>query len=105
MGQLQELTVRGPSAEPVANAIFQVMNKVVEDGGRISGGDTDLDDGICRVRVVVPSMAAKAVIGRGGENIKSLRLNSGLKVHIEEVAIGMGELAEQVIILQGSFIS
>jgi len=101
--QLQELTVRGPTVEPVAAALFQVMQRIMEDGGRICGGDADVEEGACRVRVVVPSIVAKAVIGKGGDNIKSLRHNTGLKVHIEEVAIGVGELAEQVVILQGGF--
>lgn len=103
--QLQELSIRGPGMDPVANAFTQVLTKVIEACGRISGDDPDVPEGHCRVRVVVPHAAAKAIIGRGGENIKALRAESGLHVHIDEVAIGVGETSEQVVRLDGEFMA
>lgn len=99
--QLQELAIRGDGYETVATACLHAVAKVVEGTGTICGGDHDVEEGCARVRVIVPVASARALIGKGGENIKTLRAQTGLKVHIDEVAIGEGEMAEQVVVLLG----
>lgn len=100
---LQELRITGNEVEQVAVALLQVCGRIYEEGGRITGGDEDVEEGLCRIRLVVPVRAARAVIGKGGDNIRMLRQNSGLKVHVEEVPVGDGETAEQIIKLYGPF--
>lgn len=99
---LQELAIKGPSPDAVGSSLLQVFSKLAEESGRITCGEPDVEEGGARVKFLVPVSAAKAIIGRGGENIKALRAGSGLFVHVEEVAIGVGDAAEQIISLQGS---
>jgi len=100
--QLQEMTVMG-APDAVAFAVNMVLDHIAQEQGCICSGETNIPSGQSTVRVVIPIAAAKAVIGRGGENIKLLRMNTGLKVHVDEMVIGSGELAEQTVILQGPY--
>jgi len=99
--QMQEVCVKGSSADIVCAAVMQILAKLSEETGRIMGGEYDVEEGGCRVHFVLPTFAARSVIGKGGENIKLLRGGSGMKVHVEEVVIGQGDLAEQVVSLAG----
>lgn len=99
--QMQEMCIKGPSYEAVCAAVMQILSKLAEETGRITGGEWDIEEGGARVHFVLPTMSAKAIIGRGGENIKSLRVTSGMKVHVEEIIIGAGELGEQVVSCSG----
>jgi len=99
---LQELSIRGPCAESVGTSLLHVFGKLAEESGRLSCGDEDVEEGGARVKLLVPICAAKAIIGRGGENIKGLRAATGLYVHIDEVAIGPSDAAEQMVSMQGS---
>ncbi|CAE7277025.1 BTR1 [Symbiodinium natans] len=102
--QLQELFVKGPSADSVANCILQVLNRLQEETGRISGGENEVEDGGARVHFVVPVPSIRALIGKSGENIKDLRMNSGMKIHVEEIVIGAQEMAEQVVSCAGNIV-
>jgi len=99
---LQELRVTGPSADAVAAGLTQALARIAYGTGRISCGEDGVDRGGAHAKFVVPVSAARAIIGRGGENVRALRTISGLFVHIEEVAIGAGDAAEQVVSLQGN---
>jgi len=99
---LQELSIRGPCTESVGTSLLQVFGRLAEESGRLSCGDMDVEEGGARVKLLVPICAAKAIIGRGGENIKALRSTTGLYVHIDEVAIGAHDAAEQMVSMQGS---
>lgn len=99
---LQELSIRGPCIESVGTSLMQVFGRLAEESGRLCCGDLDVEEGGARVKLLVPISAAKAIIGRGGENIKALRANTGLYVHIDEVAIGAHDAAEQMVSMQGS---
>mmetsp|Transcript_64987 Transcript_64987/g.128375 ORF Transcript_64987/g.128375 Transcript_64987/m.128375 type:complete len:407 (-) Transcript_64987:77-1297(-) len=99
---LQELSIRGPCTESVGTSLMQVFGRLAEESGRLCCGDQDVEEGGARVKLLVPISAAKAIIGRGGENIKALRSNTGLYVHIDEVAIGAHDAAEQLVSMQGS---
>jgi len=98
---LQELSIRGPCTESVGTAVMQGFGRLAEESGRLSCGDLDVEEGGARVKLLVPISAAKAIIGRGGENIKALRANTGLYVHIDEVAIGAHDAAEQLVSMKG----
>lgn len=99
--QMQEMCIKGTSLDGVSAAVMQVLAKLAEESGRITGGEWDIEEGGARVHFILPTMSAKAIIGRGGENIKSLRVSSGMKVHVEEIIIGAGELGEQVVSCSG----
>mmetsp|Transcript_30243 Transcript_30243/g.86686 ORF Transcript_30243/g.86686 Transcript_30243/m.86686 type:complete len:394 (+) Transcript_30243:97-1278(+) len=99
---LQELSVKGPSADAVTACLMQVLGRIAEETGRVCSGENDIEEGCARVHLVVPISSARAIIGKGGENIKAIRAGSGLHVHVEEFALGVGDAAEQVVSLQGS---
>jgi ribosomal protein S3 len=102
---LQELRIRGSSNDTVLAALMLVFAQISQSLGVISGGDFEVPVGEARVKVVIPAAAAKIVIGRAGANIKELRNQSGMFVHIEEVVIPPGpptDLSEQVVCLTGN---
>eukprot|EP00933_Yihiella_yeosuensis_P008110 TRINITY_DN113421_c0_g1_i1.p1 TRINITY_DN113421_c0_g1~~TRINITY_DN113421_c0_g1_i1.p1 ORF type:complete len:402 (-),score=81.57 TRINITY_DN113421_c0_g1_i1:118-1164(-) len=99
--QMQELCLKGNSIEIVANGVMQVLSRLAQDTGKILGGEWDVEEGGARIHFVVPSLAARNCIGKGGDNIKAMRVQSGMKVHVEEVTIGVGDLSEQVISCAG----
>jgi len=99
---LQEVNIQGDSLKSVLGAVMMVYEKLSEDTGTVTGGETDVEPGGARVKLVVPRLAATAVIGKGGSNIKSLRAQTGIHVHVEEAPVGVNELAEQVVSLRGS---
>jgi len=100
--QLQELTVKGPNVASVSGAVQLAMAKLAEESGRINNDSHDLTEGGASMKFVVPNACAKAIIGRGGENIKLIRDGTGMKVHIESTAIGPQPISEQVVCIQGS---
>jgi len=98
---LQEISIKGDTYDAVCSAALHAIAKIVEGTGRISGGD-EVEEGMAKTRVVIPVVVARSLIGKGGENIKVLRANTGCKVHIDELAIGEGDLAEQTVSLFGT---
>jgi len=101
---LQELRIRGSSNETVLAAVMLVFAQISQSLGVITGGDMEVPVGEARVKVVIPAAAAKVVIGRAGANIKELRNQSGMFVHVEETIVPPGpptELSEQVVCLSG----
>eukprot|EP00933_Yihiella_yeosuensis_P080914 TRINITY_DN9442_c0_g1_i1.p1 TRINITY_DN9442_c0_g1~~TRINITY_DN9442_c0_g1_i1.p1 ORF type:complete len:382 (+),score=98.58 TRINITY_DN9442_c0_g1_i1:71-1147(+) len=99
--QMQEVSLKGNTVDIVANGVMQVLARLSAETGKILGGEWDVEEGGARIHFVVPTLAARACIGRGGESIKAIRAASGMKVHVEEISIGAGDLAEQVISLAG----
>ncbi|CAE8724433.1 unnamed protein product, partial [Polarella glacialis] len=103
--QLQELRVFGATQQAVLQAVAQILAKIAELSGAISGGDHNAEPGSARLKVVVPFRSACAIIGPGGRTIKEVVERSGMLVHIEEATIPPGpphELTEQVVSLTGS---
>ncbi|CAE8582864.1 unnamed protein product, partial [Polarella glacialis] len=91
--------------ESVLTAISQIMSKIAELSGAISGGDHNAEAGSARMKIVVPYQAASSLIGPGGQRIKELRDRSGMHVHIEELTVPPGkphELTEQVVSINGN---
>eukprot|EP00930_Biecheleria_cincta_P079136 TRINITY_DN6685_c0_g1_i1.p1 TRINITY_DN6685_c0_g1~~TRINITY_DN6685_c0_g1_i1.p1 ORF type:complete len:411 (-),score=93.95 TRINITY_DN6685_c0_g1_i1:69-1301(-) len=99
--QMQEVGLRADSGDAVANGVLQIFMKLSEETGKIMGGEPDVEEGGARVHFILPTTSARNLIGRGGENIKMIRQSSGMKVHVEELVIGNGDLAEQVVSLAG----
>lgn len=102
--QLQELRVLGSCAETVISAVMLALAQVSQAMGCISGGDDSVNAGESRVKVIVPSDATRIIIGKNGLNVKQLREESGLFVHVEETVIPPGppsEISEQVVCLSG----
>lgn len=100
--QLQELSIRGSESQQVIGALTLVMAKLSEETGRIMNDSREMPEGGASMKFIVPNAAAKAIIGRGGSNIKFIRDNTGLKVHVEETAIGPPPVSEQVVSLFGT---
>lgn len=100
--QLQELIVRGQSTESVIATVQLVMEKLSAETGRIYCDAREMAEGGCSMKFVVPNIAAKAIIGRGGTNIKYIRESTGMKVHVEEQAIGQPPISEQIVSFFGS---
>lgn len=98
---MQELAVKAPNLESVHSGVMQVIHLLGEETGRVTGGEFDVEEGGARIHFILPVPTARAIIGRGGENIKALRIASGMKVHVEEIVIGQGDLAEQVVSCAG----
>lgn len=99
---LQELTIRGSDTSSVTSGLTLVMAKLAEESGRIMNDSRDMPEGGASMKFVIPNAAAKAIIGRGGSNIKLIRDSTGLKVHVEETAIGAPPVSEQVVSLYGT---
>eukprot|EP00439_Symbiodinium_sp_Y106_P079028 s835_g17.t1 len=65
--QLQEMFVKGPSADSVSNCVLQVLSKLQEETGRISGGEFEVEEGGARVGaagwdLLAMSLAPSAVV-------------------------------------------
>jgi len=99
--QMQEVSLKADSSDQVANGVLQVLQKLSEETGKVLGGEWEVEEGGARIHFVVPTTAARNLIGRGGETIKMVRQQSGMKCHIEEVIVGEDEQAEQVVSLAG----
>eukprot|EP00930_Biecheleria_cincta_P022798 TRINITY_DN16583_c0_g1_i2.p1 TRINITY_DN16583_c0_g1~~TRINITY_DN16583_c0_g1_i2.p1 ORF type:complete len:402 (-),score=75.10 TRINITY_DN16583_c0_g1_i2:22-1227(-) len=102
--QMQELCVKGPNTDSVHAGVMQALHFLSEESARIHGGEWDVEEGGARVHFIMPVAAAKAIIGRGGENIKALRVASGMRVHVEEIVIGAGDTCEQVVSCAGPLV-
>lgn len=101
---MQELVVMGFNMETVVSALMLSLAQVSIATGSIAGGEENIAPGECRVKLIVPAGAAKVIIGRGGENVKQLREQSTMQVHVEETLVPPGpanEASEQVVSLAG----
>eukprot|EP00927_Polykrikos_kofoidii_P070831 TRINITY_DN6720_c0_g1_i1.p1 TRINITY_DN6720_c0_g1~~TRINITY_DN6720_c0_g1_i1.p1 ORF type:complete len:952 (+),score=202.00 TRINITY_DN6720_c0_g1_i1:344-2857(+) len=102
---LQELRVLGPNEESVLTATHHVLAQMAGERGYIDGGMGTAEVGTARVRVVVPTVVVKAIIGKGGENIRRMRAQTGMHVHVDETVVPPGppdEFSEQVVCLNGA---
>lgn len=100
---LQELKVIGPT-EAVVLAAQYALGQIHEQLGVLACGEENVDQGDARIRMVVPSAVARAIIGKGGENIRQVREHIGMHVHIDETAVPYGtsgHLFEQVVCFNG----
>lgn len=95
--QLQELTIKGPTTQCVGEAVELIMAKLAEETSRIMCDSREMAEGGCSMKFVIPNAAAKAIIGRGGSNIKLIRDSTGMKVHIDENAVGQYPISEQIV--------
>jgi len=104
--QLQELVVKGSSQDSVLAAVMQVLERIAEPSGMVSGGESNVEPGGCRLKVVVPSQSASAIIGPSGTYVKAMRERSRLHVHVVETIIPPGGpqdgLTDQVVSFAGA---
>ena len=56
-----------------------------------------VDPNTCHLKILIPSAAAGAIIGKGGEIIHAIREESGAKIHISD-----GSCPERVITVTGT---
>jgi len=103
---LQELTVQGPTAEAVYNAVFLILNKIAEVMGAVRSGETNIPLGDARVKLVVPKRAAAAIIGPGGQTVKQIKMQTGIYVHVDTNSLPCADgMPEQGVCLAGPLTS
>jgi len=103
---LQELIVQGPSQAATVSGAVEALGKVLETRGVLDNGEGQVQPGIARLKLVLPSKAAAALIGPGGETVKQVRMHTQMHIHVETVAVPPGPLtdvSEQVVSLDGPF--
>jgi len=101
---LREMRFMGQGEENVLQAVVSAVSQIAQVTGAVTGGMPDIQQGQARVKVVVPMEAVKAIIGTKGANVKQLREQSGMFVHIDENKVPPGppsEVTEQVVCLSG----
>lgn len=100
---LHELTIMGLTAEAVLWAIVQIMVVIEEGMGLVSAGESGIEPGGCRIKLVLPSRAAAGVIGVGGAQVKEIRQQYGVRtiVDMNTVPCGAG-LFEQAVLMCGT---
>lgn len=101
---LQEFNISGPTTECVVNAAVQLLTSVLDKMGALTCGEPSSGPNFVRIRTVLPSKAAAALIGHGGATVKNVRAASQMHVHIETTAIPpgpLGDLSEQVVSVDG----
>lgn len=91
--RMQEVNVQALSEESLNTSVEHILATAMEVDGATETGDVGSV-------VVVPSVAAAQIIGKGGQNIKQLQAETGVKVHIEETIL-MAGAQEQVVTLSG----
>lgn len=94
------LTASGNTQESLgelSNLIIAKVNETVQHTQNESLGMP----GDLKLHVLVPKTAVGGIIGKGGNNVKSLRESSGGKISISE-PVGQGPGSEQVVTLGGS---
>lgn len=101
--ELQELRAMGETTEAIMQALTRVLGQILEEIGSVSGGETGVEPGGARVKCLAPLGVATSIIGKGGENIRALRAQTGIHVHIDKAAVppGGGDCSEQVVSLSG----
>merc|ERR1711920_961729 len=71
--QLHEICIQGLTTEAVLVAVVQIMTVIEETVGQVSSGEAMVEPGGSRLKLVMPSKAAAAVIGAGGQTVKQIR--------------------------------
>lgn len=99
---LQQIVIKSNSSESVQLAVQLIMAQLSANDNRIVNDHHDVVPGGACMKFVVPNAAAKAIIGKGGQNIALIREGTGMKVHIEAQAIGPQPISEQVVCITGT---
>eukprot|EP00746_Dinoflagellata_sp_MGD_P142502 gnl/MRDRNA2_/MRDRNA2_75461_c0_seq1.p1 gnl/MRDRNA2_/MRDRNA2_75461_c0~~gnl/MRDRNA2_/MRDRNA2_75461_c0_seq1.p1 ORF type:complete len:778 (+),score=154.55 gnl/MRDRNA2_/MRDRNA2_75461_c0_seq1:108-2336(+) len=101
---LQEMKMSGKDAERTLQAAQYAYAEIAKHFGAINAGEESVQPGHARMRIVVPSRVIKSIIGKGGENIKQMRSELGMFLHVDDTPIPPGPIShttEQVICLNG----
>lgn len=101
---LQELTVQGPNADSVFNALLLILNRIAEVTGGVRSGEVNVAPGDVAVKLVVPKRAAAAIIGPGGQNVRQIKAETGIRISVDVNTIPCGDrAAEQAVFVCGPF--
>lgn len=103
--ELLEIAYLGADVEVVEAALVECMTCILKSElGAMTNGEQVLYSDDARLKAVMPTKAAAAVIGRGGETIKELRASTGCKFHVDTNSVppGGGDVAEQIVALSGT---
>jgi len=101
---LQQLIVRGQSLEALVAAATHIYGRIAEQAGMVTCGEAGVEIGGSRLKVLTPSKAVVAIIGKGGGTIKQLRLATKCHVHIDENIVPPGvpsDTSEQTVCISG----
>merc|ERR1719277_2067815 len=102
--ELLELCIRGASIDEVLAAFVQVLDQIMATVGAVTCGEGVVDGGGASLKLVVPAKAAAAIIGVGGQTVKQLRQQCGVRLTVDTNAIACTpEMAEQAVLVSGSF--
>eukprot|EP00794_Sanderia_malayensis_P009592 gene9592-10579_t len=86
---------RGPPAMPVADEQVGYAQQIGDDGSNY----TDFQDPLGgATQVTIPKGLAGAIIGRGGERIRNIRMQSGAEIKIEEAN---PDMKDRIITIKG----
>merc|ERR1719428_2830746 len=90
---LQEMKIGGPDANSVLQAAQYAYAEIAKNFGAITAGDEAVQPGQAKMRIIVPSMVINSIIGKGGENIKQMRSELGMFLHVDETPIPPGPIS------------
>jgi len=92
----QEVNIQAATPEGMEQVINEVLSRTMQVEEVTEAQEI-------AVRVVVPCPAATAIIGKGGETIKQLRVATNTKIRIEEQSHGAPPGQEQIVVVNGVF--
>merc|ERR1740123_2553117 len=93
-----------PGTNIVLGAVILGLGQILQDLGQLVNEETNVKEGDAQMKLLVPMQAAKAIIGVGGRNVKSVRELTGIFVHMDNTKVppGGGDLSEQLLSMEGS---
>jgi len=98
---LHEVRILAASKSAVLNAMLNVLGRVTEVVGKLSGGE-EVEYGNARLKLIVPARAAAAIIGPGGQNVREITNQSNAKINVDMNSIPLtAAMAEQALALGG----
>lgn len=101
---LQEISVRAGSCEAVFSAVCSVLTLVSRARGRIGSSFPEQSSSEVRLHLVVPAIGAKQIIGVQGAAIDRLRMETSMKVFVDNNMVPPGKpigMSEQVLYMEG----
>jgi len=101
---LREANFKGSSTDVVLGAVIIGLAQILQDLGQLVNEETNVKEGDAQIKLLVPMQAAKAIIGVGGRNVKSVRELTGIFIHVDNTKVppGGGDLSEQLLSMEGS---
>ncbi|CAE8641387.1 unnamed protein product [Polarella glacialis] len=101
---LQEMVVQGQSAEATIAGTIEAFNRIIEAMGLLTVGDQRQEPGTASMKVIIPVKVTSVVIGPGGTNVRQIRDQTKMHVHVESTILPLGlenDSSEQVVSFYG----